>query len=121
MLRLDQGEFGAPRDAVLAALEAEGIPCSGGYGFSLNDQPLFRNMAFGPYLGGAKARLDYGKVRCPNSDLVCRPAVWLGQELMLGPREDMDDIARAFEKAYEHRRALGTPEVQSRHAGTALH
>ena len=42
MLRLDSAVFGAPREAVLAALEAEGIPCSGGYGFSLNDQPLFR-------------------------------------------------------------------------------
>src|SRR3989442_10914331 len=28
MLRLDQREFGAPRSVVLAALEAEGIPCS---------------------------------------------------------------------------------------------
>ena len=35
MLRLDAAAFGAPRDAVLEALAAEGIPCSGGYGFSL--------------------------------------------------------------------------------------
>ena len=35
MLRLDAAAFGAPRAAVLRALEAEGIPCSGGYGFSL--------------------------------------------------------------------------------------
>jgi dTDP-4-amino-4,6-dideoxygalactose transaminase len=48
MLRIDAARFGAPRSAVLAALEAEGIPCSGGYGFSLPDQPLFRNRAFGP-------------------------------------------------------------------------
>jgi len=112
MLRLDAAGFGAPRDTVLAALEAEGIPCSGGYGFSLNDQPLFRNKAFGPYLGGAAPTLDYSRMRCPNSDLVCRQAVWLGQELMLGPRQDMDDIARAFEKVYEHRESLDTAIVQ---------
>ena len=35
MLRLDSQGFGAPRAAVLKALQAEGIPCSGGYGFSL--------------------------------------------------------------------------------------
>ena len=42
-------EFGASRAAVLDALAAEGIPCSAGYGYSLPDQPLFRNKAFGPY------------------------------------------------------------------------
>ena len=35
MLRLDPRDFGASRDAVLSALEAEGIPCSAGYGFSI--------------------------------------------------------------------------------------
>src|SRR6188508_78 len=36
MVRLDPAAFGASRDAVTAALEAEGIPCSAGYGFSLS-------------------------------------------------------------------------------------
>jgi dTDP-4-amino-4,6-dideoxygalactose transaminase len=102
MLRLDPAAFGAPRDAVLRALDAEGIPCSAGYGFPLPAQPLFRNKAFGPYLGHAAQDLDYGRVECPVSDLLCRQAVWLGQNLMLGSREDIDDIARAFEKVHEH-------------------
>jgi dTDP-4-amino-4,6-dideoxygalactose transaminase len=107
MLRLAGKAFGAPRGAVLAALEAEGVPCSAGYGYSLPDQPLFRNKAFGPYLQNARARLDYGNARCPNSDLICREqCVWLGQEMLLGPREDMDDIVAAFEKVYEHREVL---------------
>ena len=50
MLRFDAAAFGAPRAAVLEALQAEGIPCSAGYGYPLPDQPLFRNKAFGPYL-----------------------------------------------------------------------
>ena len=107
MLRLVAAEFGAPRAAVIAALQAEGIPCSPGYGFSLPDQPMFRNKAFGPYLAGAAGRLDYSAARCKNSDLICREqCVWLGQELFLGTRSDMDDIADAFEKVYEHREAL---------------
>ena len=108
MLRLDAGAFGAPRDAVLRALEAEGIPCSGGYAFSLPDQPLFRNKAFGPYLAGAAPRLDYPRGLCPVSDRICREAVWLGQNLLLGTREDMDDIVRAFEKVWEQREALAS-------------
>src|SRR5205085_656066 len=55
MLRLDPHDFGAPRHAVVKALQAEGIPCSGGYGISLPAQPLFRNKAFGPYLPQSRA------------------------------------------------------------------
>lgn len=101
MLRMDGEEFGAPRPAVLQALQAEGIPCSAGYGYSLHDQPMFRNKAFGPFLAKASAKLDYGKTRCPNSDLICREqGLWIEQSILLGPRSDMDDIARAFEKVY---------------------
>jgi dTDP-4-amino-4,6-dideoxygalactose transaminase len=106
MLRLDPEVFGVPRDSVLRALDAEGIPCSGGYGFSLPDQPLFRNKAFGPYLASAAPALDYRAVRCPNSDLLCRQAIWLEHGLLLGPRTDADDIADAFEKIHAHRAAL---------------
>jgi dTDP-4-amino-4,6-dideoxygalactose transaminase len=109
MLRLDAGEFGASRDAVARALEAEGIPCSTGYGFSLPDQPLFRNKAFGPYLPGARQRLDYAAARCPNSDLVCTQSIWLEHSLLLGTREDMDDVVRAFEKIHSERGRLAGP------------
>lgn len=113
MARIDAARFGAPRERVLEALQAEGIPCSGGYGFSLPHQPLFRNKAFGPFLPGASARLDYLDARCPTSDLICREqCVWLEQSLFLGSRDDIDDIARAFEKVYEHRDALNAPNVR---------
>ena len=107
MLRLDPKEFGASREAVLSALEAEGIPCSAGYGFSLPAQPLFRNKAFGPYLPAVRDRLDYTRVRCPNSDLICRQSIWLEHSMLLGTRDDMDDIAAAFEKVHSHRDQLG--------------
>ena len=64
MLRIDAAVFGAPRAAVLKALEAEGIPCGAGYGFSLPQQPLFRNKAFGPYLSGR-----VGQAGLPRSSL----------------------------------------------------
>jgi dTDP-4-amino-4,6-dideoxygalactose transaminase len=114
MLRLDAETFGASRAAALEALQAEGIPCSGGYGYPLYAQPLFRNKAFGPYLPSARAHLDYASVHCPNSERICREqGVWLEQSLMLGTRADMDDIADAFEKVHEQRAAL-----QPRAAGT---
>jgi dTDP-4-amino-4,6-dideoxygalactose transaminase len=108
MMRLDATAFGAPRAAVLDALRAEGIPCSAGYGWTLPRQPVFRNKALGPYLASAASRLDYTAQadRCVNADLLCDQAIWLEQSLMLGSRADIDDIARAFEKVYEHRDAL---------------
>ena len=107
MLRLDGEKFGAPRAAVIKALQAEGIPCSPGYGFSLHHQPLFRNKAFGPYLPKSSAKLNYQKTKCPNSDLICREqCIWLEQGMFLGSRADMDNIASAFEKIHENRDAL---------------
>jgi dTDP-4-amino-4,6-dideoxygalactose transaminase len=107
MLRIDPERFGVRRALLLKALQAEGIPCSGGYGISLNQQPLFRNKAFGPYLPKSRERLDYAGTEMPNSDLLCREqAMWIGQPNFLGPQSDMDDIAAAFEKIYENRAAL---------------
>jgi dTDP-4-amino-4,6-dideoxygalactose transaminase len=107
MLRIVAKEFGASRAAVLKALQAEGIPCAAGYGWSLHHQPMFRNKAFGPYLSNASKRLNYQKVNCPNSDLICREqCVWLEQSIFLGTRADMDDIANAFEKVYQNREVL---------------
>jgi dTDP-4-amino-4,6-dideoxygalactose transaminase len=106
MLRFDAAAFGAPRDAVINALRAEGIPCSPGYGFPLHRQPLFRNKAFGPFLQNASARLDYSKTNCPNGDRICSESIWLEQGIFLGPRSDMDDIGIAFEKIFENRAAL---------------
>lgn len=107
MLRIVASEFGAPRAAVLKALQAEGVPCAAGYGWSLPHQPMFRNKIFGPYLPKSSRRLNYRKVHCPSSDLICREqCVWLEQNMFLGTRADMDDIARAFDKVYEDREAL---------------
>jgi len=107
MLRIDSAEFGAPRAAVVAALRAEGIPCSPGYGFSLPQQPIFRNLAFGPYLHKLTDRLDYQSQSFPNSDLLCHEqAIWLEHAMFLGPRQDIDDIHRAFEKVHTQRAAL---------------
>ncbi len=111
MLRLESSQFGASRSKLVQALRAEGIPCSTGYGYPLNEQPLFRNKAFGPYLPKTRDRLDFSKASVANADLLCREeAIWLEQSLFLGPQSDVEEIAAAFEKVYANRTALeGTP------------
>lgn len=114
MLRIEEAGFGAPRAAVIKALQAEGIPCSAGYGWSLPQQPLFRNKAFGPYLPKSAKPLNYREVNCPNSDRLCREqCVWLEQGFFLGNRVGMDDIANAFGKIYEQRDGLNRWAKQS--------
>ena len=107
MMRLNGAEFGAPRAAVVQALQAEGIPCSAGYGYSLPEQPMFRHKAFGPYLPRASATLQYAEARCPVSDLICREqGIWIEPSVFLGPPSDIVDVARALEKIYAHRGRL---------------
>lgn len=107
LFRIDPEVFGARREAVVQALQAEGVPASVGYVLPLYRQPMFLNRAFGPYLPNASRIVDYDKVRCPNSEKVCaEQGAWLAQHLFLGSEDDVDDIARAFEKVYEHRESL---------------
>jgi dTDP-4-amino-4,6-dideoxygalactose transaminase len=102
MFRYDAAQFGGrSRDDFLKAMRAEGIPCSPGY------TPLYRNDAFTvdatthPFAG----RVDYGRVRLPVVEQVCAEAVWLTQPLLLGTREDIDDISAAARKIQEAKHA----------------
>ena len=87
LFRIDAEALGAPRAAVLKALQAEGIPVSGGYALPLYRQPLFLNQAFGPYLPNARQRLDYAKVHCPNCAKICgQQGAWLEREFVSGAK-----------------------------------
>ena len=106
MFRYDARHFsGLPRAGFLKALAAEGVPASGGYS-PLNQEPFledaFSQRGFQAIY--AKARLDAWRERnrCPMNDRLCTEAVWLGQTMLLGPRQDMDDIAAAIQKVQAH-------------------
>jgi len=107
LFRINPEKFGASRDQVVKAVQAEGVPVCGGYPLPLYRQPLFLNKAFGPYIPNAAKRMDYGSVRCPNCEKVCyEQGGWMTQNLLLGKKKDMDDIIRAFSKVYENREEL---------------
>lgn len=103
--RVDGKELGAPRDAFLKALAAEGVPNFGGYPSPLYRQPLFLDREFGPFSGCTG--VDYSKTSCPNCETICyEQGGWLEHRILLGTRQDMDDIVNAFTKVYENRDAL---------------
>jgi dTDP-4-amino-4,6-dideoxygalactose transaminase len=90
-----------PRERFLKALAAEGIPCSPGY-TPLNRQPFVQatlasrayRRIYPPELLAAWEERN----RCPANERLCEEAVWLGQTMLLGPRQDMDDVAAAIRK-----------------------
>lgn len=106
MARYDPDSFsGLPRAQFLKALQAEGIPCDGGY-TPLNKEAFLENTlqsrAF-QRIYSASDLDDYrGRNQCPANDALCGQAIWFYQTMMLGEQKDMDDIARAIRKIRAH-------------------
>ncbi|MDH4239185.1 MAG: DegT/DnrJ/EryC1/StrS family aminotransferase [Phycisphaerae bacterium] len=97
------------RDKFLSALRAEGVPCSSGYGPQYRDglvEAVLNSKNFKRSF--TKERLDkYRKeIHYPDNDQLCKEAVWFTQNLLLGTKGDMDDIANAILKIYENRDKL---------------
>lgn len=91
----------APLQSFLKALRAEGIPCSAGYS-PLNKEPFIKNV-----LNSKGYRRIYPEKllkqweernQCPMNDRLCQEAVWLTQTMLLGTRQDMEQIAAAVRK-----------------------
>lgn len=102
MFRYDKTQFaGVPRARFLKALEAEGIPCSGGY-TPLNKEPFLKNTfesrAFRSIYSADDIARCEARNHCPANDRLCEEAVWLFQTMLLGSRRDMDQIAEAVRK-----------------------
>jgi len=103
---------GVSRAVFLKALQAEGISCSSGY-VPLNDK-LYLKDAFDSknYRKMYKKKeLDFqgfiAKNQCPETDLLCNETgVWLFQNLLLGGKKDMDDIANAIQKIHDNAEKL---------------
>jgi perosamine synthetase len=102
MLRYDKSQFaGLSKPAFLKALQAEGIPASGGYA-PLNKEPFLKEaLASRGYqrIYDAKTLADWDeRTACPANERLCGEAVWFTQNMLLGPRGDMDQIAEAIRK-----------------------
>jgi perosamine synthetase len=102
--RYSKDEFaGLTRSDFLKALDAEGIPCMGGY-TPLNKMAYLKNVMKTKnfQLMYPAEMLDYEKYmernQCPENDRLCEEAVWFTQNLLLGEKSDMDDISGAIER-----------------------
>jgi perosamine synthetase len=102
MFHYDSSHFvGLPRSRFLKALDAEGVPCSGGY------TPLNKERFLNEALGSRAFKAIYTQEElaeyeernhCPENDKLCERAVWFAQTMLLGSKSDMDQIAEAIRK-----------------------
>jgi dTDP-4-amino-4,6-dideoxygalactose transaminase len=109
VLRYDARAFAdVPRDHVVLALRAEGVPCSGRFYTPLPEDPLF---AADPYTNPlSRAGISYAGQRFPVAHRAAfDESIWLPHELFLGSESDVDDLLEAF-----HRIQRGAAALRSR-------
>jgi len=99
---------GLSRETFIKALNADGIPCSGGYN-ELNKMPFLKNAFNSKFFRKfyPKERLDYEKYaeenQCPMNEQLCNEqAVWITQNVLLGSKSDMNNIASAIKNIRDH-------------------
>jgi dTDP-4-amino-4,6-dideoxygalactose transaminase len=110
MLRYDSAQFaGLSRSKFLKALQAEGIPCFGGYSPIYRQAFLKNTLQSRPFqavYSPQRISTYFEQIHCPANEQLCETAVWLFQTLLLGTRSDMDQIAEAIRKVQQHAPAL---------------
>jgi perosamine synthetase len=98
-----------PKEKFIEALNAEGIPASGGYGKQNKDllfEEAFNSRGYKRLFSEARLKQWRDENQLPGNDLVCDEAVGLYQSILLGTMSDMDDIVNAIIKVYENRDSL---------------
>jgi len=98
-----------PKDTFLRALNAEGIPCGGGYGKQNKEgliEEQLNSRGFKRLFPEARLKQWREENNLPGNDLLCDQAVTFYQSMLLGSKADMDDIVNAITKLYENRDSL---------------
>jgi dTDP-4-amino-4,6-dideoxygalactose transaminase len=103
-------EFGGvSRDKFIAALRAEGIPCSTGYGPQNRDgltEDALNSKGYKRLFQEQRLKQWREENFLPGNDQLCREAVTFYQSVLLGSQKDMKDIVDAVDKIYKNRKSL---------------
>jgi perosamine synthetase len=107
MFRYDRNEFsGLHRNKFMEALRAEGVPCSGGYG-TMNTDRYVTELANNKHyrkIYGAKAMSQWlDRNQCPQNDKLSEEqGIWFMQNLLLGTKTQMEQVAEGIRKIRKH-------------------
>lgn len=111
MFRYLKEHFGGlSRDKFIEALGAEGIPCSSGYGQMNRDAYVTGLASNSHYLRiyGEKTMQEWlERNQCPQNDkLTGEQSLWFFQNMLLGTRENMEQIAGAIRKIQQYAKQI---------------
>jgi perosamine synthetase len=98
-----------PKEKFLKALNAEGVPCSNGYGKQNRDgliEEQLTSRGYNRLFPESRLRQWREENVLPGNDRLCDEAVTIYQSILLGTKSDMDDIVSAIIKIHENREAL---------------
>jgi dTDP-4-amino-4,6-dideoxygalactose transaminase len=100
VVRIDEAQFGLPRDAIKAALEAEGIPMTASY-------PVVHQLAAFEAEGGFAPRHrdggrmpKYASIDAPVARLTAATTLWFKHQALMGTRSDAADVVEALAKIH---------------------
>ncbi len=109
IFRFFSDEFnGIKKDEFIKALQAEGVPCHGGYSMCIHEMPVmtekkfFKNefpLTYHLY----NRKIDYKQMKFPVAeDASKNKAIWFKQNLLLADRQTISKIPEAIEKIYRN-------------------
>jgi dTDP-4-amino-4,6-dideoxygalactose transaminase len=107
MFRYDKTHFAnLDRNKFIAALGAEGIPASGGYGV-MNKDAYVSGLAKNPHylrIYGEKRMKEWlqQNQECPQNEKLCHEAIWFSQNMLLAEPAVMDRIAESIRRIHGH-------------------
>lgn len=122
LFRYNAEEFGGlPRAKFLEALNAEGVPCSGGYLHPVYKNPCFQNLNDNPRPEDKalsnlcnERGIRYDQLVCPVAERLCADEmVWLPHRLLLEEKADMEQIVAAVAKIHKHQDELAETAAKS--------
>ena len=98
-----------PKEKFIKALNAEGIPCSSGYGPQNHEgliEATLNSKGFKRLFPESRIKQWREENILPGNDQLCSEAVTFYQSILLGSKSDMEDIVKAITKIYDNRDSL---------------
>ncbi|MFA6715963.1 MAG: DegT/DnrJ/EryC1/StrS family aminotransferase [Victivallales bacterium] len=110
LFRYDTEIFsGITRNIFIESLRSKGIPVCEGYNTLIYKQPFIQEKRFATFSEWkhTNPNLNYSNTFCPVAEKSAEiEGCWLPQNILLGDKKNMDDIADAISRAYENKKRL---------------
>lgn len=110
MVDYDKEAFGGlSKNQFIKAINEEGIPCGGGYK-PLNKEPFLKTLidskVYKKIYPEQQLKTWRERNECPQNDKVCERGIFFSQEVLLGSKQDIDQIIEAMMKVHANKDAL---------------